>query len=113
GGWSGLLAGSFGSTLLLGQPRFPGNSFAHVFGRRRYDTNDTGRSSLAVALLTSGEGWHNNHHRFPLSARQGFWWWEIDVTYGVLRALARLGLVRDLRQPTAAARAARRVTMKV
>jgi stearoyl-CoA desaturase (delta-9 desaturase) len=89
------------------------NSFAHVFGRRRYDTNDTSRNSLAVALLTGGEGWHNNHHHHPLSARQGFFWWEVDLTYTTLRVLAWLGLVHDLRQPTAAALEARRVTMKV
>jgi stearoyl-CoA desaturase (delta-9 desaturase) len=64
-------------------------------------------------LLTGGEGWHNNHHHFPLSARQGFYWWEVDLTYEVLRMLSWVGLVRDLRQPTAAALDARRVTMKV
>jgi stearoyl-CoA desaturase (delta-9 desaturase) len=113
GGWSGLFIGFFGSTVLLWHATFSVNSFAHVFGRRRYDTNDTSRNSLAVALLTGGEGWHNNHHHHPLSARQGFFWWEVDLTYTTLRVLAWLGLVHDLRQPTAAALEARRVTMKV
>jgi stearoyl-CoA desaturase (delta-9 desaturase) len=113
GGWSGLFIGFFGSTVLLWHATFAVNSFAHVFGRRRYETNDLSRNSLGVALLTGGEGWHNNHHHYPKSARQGFFWWEIDVTYGVLRVLAGLGLVRDLRQPTAASLDARRVTMKV
>jgi len=113
GGWSGLFIGFFGSTVLLWHATFSVNSFAHVFGRRRYETNDLSRNSLGVALLTGGEGWHNNHHHYPKSARQGFFWWEIDVTYGVLRVLAGLGLVRDLRQPTAASLDARRVTMKV
>jgi stearoyl-CoA desaturase (delta-9 desaturase) len=109
GGWSGLFVGFFGSTVLLWHSTFAVNSFAHVFGRRRYDTNDTSRNSLGVALLTGGEGWHNNHHHYPLSARQGFYWWEIDVTYVVLRLLERVGLVHDLRQPTEATLAARRV----
>ncbi|HEX2382736.1 MAG TPA: acyl-CoA desaturase [Acidimicrobiales bacterium] len=113
GGWSGLFVGFFGSTVLLWHATFTVNSFAHVFGRRRYETDDLSRNSLGVALLTGGEGWHNNHHHYPKSARQGFYWWEIDVTYGVLRLLAWLGLVHDLRQPTAAALDARRVTMKV
>jgi stearoyl-CoA desaturase (delta-9 desaturase) len=113
GGWSGLFVGFFGSTVLLWHATFSVNSFAHVFGRRRYDTNDTSRNSLGVALLTGGEGWHNNHHHYPLSARQGFYWWEIDTTYAVLRVLERIGLVHDLRQPTDAARAARQVTMNV
>ena len=96
GGWSGLFVGFFGSTVLLWHATFSVNSFAHVFGRRRYETNDTSRNSLGVALLTGGEGWHNNHHHYPKSARQGFYWWEIDVTYGVLRMLAWVGLVHDL-----------------
>ena len=112
GGWSGLFIGFFGSTVLLWHATFSVNSFAHVFGRRRYETNDLSRNSLGVALITGGEGWHNNHHHFPKSARQGFFWWEIDVTYGVLRVLSRVGLVRDLRLPTAASLDARRVTIK-
>lgn len=100
GGWSGLVVGFFGSTLLVWHATFLVNSAAHVFGRRRYDTSDTSRNSLAVAVATMGEGWHNHHHHHPTSARQGVRWWEIDPTYGVLRLLAFLGIVRDLRQPT-------------
>jgi stearoyl-CoA desaturase (delta-9 desaturase) len=107
GGWSGLWIGFFGSTVLLWHATFAVNSFSHVFGRRRYRTPDSSRNNLVVALLTGGEGWHNNHHHHPASARQGFKWWEIDVTYLVLRSLAAVGIVRDLRQPTAAARVAR------
>ncbi len=113
GGWSGLFIGFFGSTVLLWHATFAVNSFAHVFGRRRYETNDLSRNSLGVALLTGGEGWHNNHHHYPLSARQGFYWWELDMTFLALRGLEKLGLVHDLREPTAAARDARRVTMNV
>jgi stearoyl-CoA desaturase (delta-9 desaturase) len=76
------------------------NSIAHLFGRRRYETTDTSRNNWLVALLTFGEGWHNNHHYYMASVRQGFFWWEIDVSYYVLRALAALGIVWDLRVPT-------------
>jgi stearoyl-CoA desaturase (delta-9 desaturase) len=75
-------------------------------GRRRYATTDTSRNSVIVALITGGEGWHNNHHHYPLSARQGFFWWEIDPTWYVLRAMAVLHLVRDLRVPPAEVRSA-------
>jgi stearoyl-CoA desaturase (Delta-9 desaturase) len=96
-GWSGLVVGFFLSTVLLWHSTFLVNSLAHVFGRRAYDTDDTSRNSLLVALLTGGEGWHNNHHRYPSAARQGFRWWQIDPTYYMLRALAAIGIVRDLR----------------
>jgi stearoyl-CoA desaturase (Delta-9 desaturase) len=97
GGWSGLLIGFFASTVLLWHVTFTVNSVAHVMGRRAYETDDTSRNTLLVALATGGEGWHNNHHRYPWSARQGFRWWQIDVTYYVLRALSWVGIVRDLR----------------
>jgi stearoyl-CoA desaturase (delta-9 desaturase) len=99
GGWSGLVLGFFLSTVLLWHTTFLVNSAAHVFGRRRYETEDTSRNSVVVALLTSGEGWHNNHHHYPSSARQGFFWWEIDTTYYALKLLSYVGIVRDLRQP--------------
>ena len=97
GGWSGLVVGFFLSTVLLWHSTFLVNSVAHVFGRRRYVTTDTSRNSLLIALLTAGEGWHNNHHRYQSSARQGFRWWQIDTTYYILWLLARVGVVRDLR----------------
>ena len=87
-----------------GTPRSCVNSLAHVFGRRVYDTPDTSRNSLIVALITSGEGWHNNHHRYPWAARQGFRWWQIDVTYYVLRLFSFVGIVRDLRPVPVAVR---------
>jgi stearoyl-CoA desaturase (Delta-9 desaturase) len=101
GGWSGLVVGFFTSTIVLWHTTFTVNSLAHVFGRRVYDTDDTSRNSLLIALATGGEGWHNNHHRYPSSARQGFRWWQIDTTYYGLRLLALLGVVRDLRRPPA------------
>jgi stearoyl-CoA desaturase (delta-9 desaturase) len=97
GGWSGLVFGFFGSTVLLWHSTFIVNSVSHVFGRRAYDTDDTSRNSLMVALVTGGEGWHNNHHRYQSSARQGFRWWQIDTTYYMLWLFSRVGIVKDLR----------------
>lgn len=99
GGWSMLLVGFFLSTVLLYHATFFINSLAHVFGRRRYVTNDTSRNSMFLALMTLGEGWHNNHHYYSASARQGFFWWEIDVSYYVLTVLNWLGIARDLLRP--------------
>ena len=73
----------------------------HIWGRRRYATPDTSRNNWLMALLTHGEGWHNNHHHYCASTRQGFHWWEIDVTYYALRGLQALGLVWDIRDPPA------------
>jgi stearoyl-CoA desaturase (Delta-9 desaturase) len=98
GGLHGLVWGFFVSTVLLWHGTFTINSLAHMLGRRRYATTDDSRNSLALALLTTGEGWHNNHHHYQSSARQGFRWWEVDVTYYVLRLLAAVGLVWDLRR---------------
>jgi stearoyl-CoA desaturase (delta-9 desaturase) len=107
GGTPALLWGFFVSTVALWHGTFVINSLAHVFGRRRYDTGDGSRNSLVLALVTFGEGWHNNHHFFPGSARQGFFWWEVDLSYYALRALAAIGVVRDLRAPPAHVRVAR------
>jgi stearoyl-CoA desaturase (delta-9 desaturase) len=98
-GWSGLLIGFFASTVALWHTTFMVNSVAHIFGRRRYGSDDTSRNNVIVAILTMGEGWHNNHHHYPASARQGFFWWEIDATYYVLRLLSLVGIVRDLKKP--------------
>jgi stearoyl-CoA desaturase (delta-9 desaturase) len=98
GGWSGLVFGFFASTVLLWHVTFCVNSVAHVFGRRAYATDDTSRNTLLVALATGGEGWHNNHHRYQWSARQGFRWYQIDTTYYTLRVLSWLGIVSDLRR---------------
>ncbi len=99
GGWGGLFIGFFLSTVLLWHGTFTVNSLAHVVGRRRYATPDTSRNSLPIALITAGEGWHNNHHHLPSSARQGFAWWEVDPTYYALRVLAATRVVRELKRP--------------
>ncbi|RPI48747.1 MAG: acyl-CoA desaturase [Betaproteobacteria bacterium] len=92
------------STVALHHATFTINSLAHRVGSRRYLTRDDSRNNLWLALLTFGEGWHNNHHHYPGSARQGFYWWEVDLTYYGLRVLAALRLIRDLRPVPAAVR---------
>jgi stearoyl-CoA desaturase (delta-9 desaturase) len=93
------------STTLLFHATATINSLSHVFGRRVWPTNDDSRNSMLLALLTLGEGWHNNHHWAPGTVRQGFRWWEIDVSFYVLRLLAVVGLVHDLNPVPARARA--------
>jgi len=100
--WSGLVVGFFISTVLLYHGTFTINSLAHIFGKQSYVTGDDSRNNWFLALITFGEGWHNNHHYFQSSTRQGFHWWQIDFTYYVLRLLAFLGVVWDLRAPPAA-----------
>jgi stearoyl-CoA desaturase (delta-9 desaturase) len=95
-GWAGFVAFAI-STVALWHATFAVNSVAHLVGRRRYETPDTSRNCWPVALLTLGEGWHNNHHHYPPSVRQGHRWWEVDCTWYGLRAMALLGLAHDLR----------------
>jgi stearoyl-CoA desaturase (Delta-9 desaturase) len=99
GGWFALVWGFFVSTTLLWHGTFTINSLTHVFGRRRYATTDNSRNSAILALVTLGEGWHNNHHYYQRSVRQGFLWWEFDPTYYVLCLFGALGLVWDLHAP--------------
>jgi len=93
-----LVWGFFISTVALSHGTFTINSLAHRFGSKRYQTTDESRNNVILALITLGEGWHNNHHHFPAATRQGFFWWEIDITYYVLRLLALFGIVWDLRE---------------
>ncbi len=99
-----LVWGFVVSTVVLYHCTFAINSFAHRFGSRPHATGDQSRNNWWLALLTFGEGWHNNHHRFPGAARQGLRWWELDLTWYTLRALAALGLVWDLRPARVRAR---------
>jgi stearoyl-CoA desaturase (delta-9 desaturase) len=98
-GWPGVVVGFCWSTVALWHATFSINSLAHMVGKRRYVTGDQSRNNWLLALLTMGEGWHNNHHAYQASARQGFRWWEYDVTYYVLCALSWVGLVWDLQVP--------------
>ncbi len=99
GGLPWVLWGFFVPVTVVWHVTFSINSVAHVLGRRRYPTGDDSRNSAMLALLTFGEGWHNNHHFYPTTANQGWFWWEVDVSYYALRGLAALGLVSDLRTP--------------
>ncbi len=98
-GWPGLVVGFCCSTVVLWHATFSINSLAHVIGRRRYVTGDHSRNNWLLALLTMGEGWHNNHHAYQASVRQGFLWWEYDPTYYLLRMLSWCGIVWDLHVP--------------
>jgi len=98
-GWSGLVVGFLWSTVLVYHGTFCINSLAHVRGSKRYVTGDDSRNNFLLAVFTMGEGWHNNHHAYQSSVRQGFKWWEIDPTYYLLRALSWIGFVWDLKTP--------------
>ena len=100
-GWSGLVVGFFVSTVLLFHGTFTINSLSHVFGKQPYVTGDSSRNNLFLAIITLGEGWHNNHHHFPSATPQGFHWWQIDITYYVLKILSIFRIVWDLRLPPA------------
>jgi stearoyl-CoA desaturase (delta-9 desaturase) len=93
-----LVWGFFISTVLLYHGTFSVNSIAHIFGSRRFETGDNSRNNLFVALITLGEGWHNNHHYYPATERQGIYWWEIDVSHYTLRAFSWLGVVWGLQK---------------
>ncbi len=96
GGWESLYWGLLVSTMFLWHGTFTINSLTHMWGSRRYETSDDSRNNLWLALITSGEGWHNNHHHYQRAVNQGFYWWEIDTTFYVLWTLSKLGVVWDL-----------------
>ncbi|MBE0482376.1 MAG: acyl-CoA desaturase [Bacterioplanes sp.] len=88
--------GFFISTVMLFHATVTINSLGHIWGKKRFATQDESRNNAFLALLTLGEGWHNNHHRWAVSTRQGFYWWEIDITYYILKIMSWLGIVWDL-----------------
>jgi stearoyl-CoA desaturase (delta-9 desaturase) len=93
GGTTALVWGHFVPLVLVWHVTFLVNSLAHVLGSQRYTTSDDSRNNAVIALLTFGEGWHNNHHHYQRSARQGFYWWEVDVTFYVLKLLEAMRIV--------------------
>jgi stearoyl-CoA desaturase (delta-9 desaturase) len=99
GGHWALTWGFLVSNTLLWHGTFSVNSLSHLFGRRAYETGDNSRNSLLIAIFTLGEGWHNNHHYYQASERQGFYWYQLDISHGVLKALSWVGLVWDLNEP--------------
>ncbi len=99
GGLPFLVWGGIVPIVLLWHGTFTINSLSHIFGKRRYLTTDTSRNNLLLALITCGEGWHNNHHYHQNTANQGWFWWEIDLTFYALKVLSWIGVVSDLRLP--------------
>lgn len=97
GGPGAFVWGFVLSTVLLFHGTFTINSVAHLWGSRRFDTSDDSRNNFVLAIVTLGEGWHNNHHKFMYACRQGIRWWEVDVTYYALKMLNWLGIAKDLR----------------
>jgi stearoyl-CoA desaturase (delta-9 desaturase) len=98
-GWGGVSVGFILSTILLYHGTFTINSLSHLFGNRRYQTTDRSRNNPWLAIITLGEGWHNNHHHYQNAARQGFFWWEVDFSYYALQLMSVFGLVWGLKQP--------------
>ena len=96
-GFSALFIGFFLSTVILYHGTFSINSIMHKIGNQRYKTGDESRNSLVLALVTMGEGWHNNHHYYEVASRQGFFWWEIDITWYILKMMSWVGLISDLK----------------
>ena len=112
---SGLQLLSWGfvlSTVILYHSTFLVNSVAHLWGTTRYDTKDESKNNFLIALLTFGEGWHNNHHHYPGSAKQGFYWWEVDLTYYLLKLMSALGLIWDIRTVSSNIRDSKKINQK-
>ena len=99
-GLSLLVWGVFVRTVLVWHSTWAVNSVAHIWGYRNYETDESSRNNAIVAILSNGEGWHNNHHAYPRSARHGHKWWELDVTWLTIKLLARLGLARRVMLPS-------------
>jgi fatty-acid desaturase len=100
-GISFTLFGAFVRTVIVWHQTWAVNSITHLWGYRNYDTDEDSRNNVLVGLIANGEGWHNNHHADPRSARHGHHWWEIDTTYLVIRLLSALRLVHGVSQPSA------------
>ena len=111
-GWQLVIWGFILSTVLLYHSTFLVNSVAHIWGKRRYNTKDSSKNNMFIALITFGEGWHNNHHHFPGSANQGFYWWEIDITYYILKFMSFFGLIWDIRKVSPAIRESNKINPK-
>jgi stearoyl-CoA desaturase (delta-9 desaturase) len=96
----GFLWGGLVRILIVHHITWSVNSVCHIWGTRPFDSHDHSRNNVIVGILAMGEGWHNNHHAFPTSARHGLRWWEFDSSYLIIRAMQFVGLVRDVRVPT-------------
>ncbi len=111
--WMGVLLGFIWGGLvrifLVHHVTWSINSVCHIWGTRPFDTHDESRNNAIFGVLAFGEGWHNNHHAFPTSARHGLRWWQLDVTYMIIRGMALVGLARDIRVPSPDRIAAKRI----
>jgi len=96
----GFLWGGLVRVLMVHHITWSVNSVCHLWGTQPFKSHDESRNNPVVALLAMGEGWHNDHHAFPTSARHGLRWWEVDLSYGLIRALAMVGLARNIRIPS-------------
>ncbi|MFT4112302.1 acyl-CoA desaturase [Silvibacterium sp.] len=96
-GWSGVMVGTFLRVTLGLHATWLVNSWTHLWGSRRFETKDESRNSFVLAMFTGGEGWHNNHHAHPVSARHGLTWWEFDPNYYGILFLKKIGLARDVK----------------
>jgi stearoyl-CoA desaturase (delta-9 desaturase) len=110
-GFSLLVWGVFVRTVVVWHITWSVNSLAHVFGYRNYDISDDSRNNWFVALLTLGEGWHNNHHADARSARHGHRWFEIDLTFSVIQLLERVGLASDVIRPSGRLKDGRKIDL--
>ena len=108
GVWTGLIWGGLVRVFLVHHVTWSVNSACHLWGFRTYRSHDQSRNNVLFGILALGEGWHNTHHAFPTSARHGLRWWQIDVSYWVIRTLALLGLAWNLKLPTKQAQAKER-----
>ncbi|MCH7726635.1 MAG: acyl-CoA desaturase [Planctomycetes bacterium] len=114
GGWQGallgLLWGGLARMFFLHHITWSVNSVCHVFGRRDYESADLSTNNFLIGLLAHGEGWHNNHHAFPTSARHGLKWWQFDLSWLVIRGMQFCGLARKVITPSRTAMAAKRLS---
>jgi stearoyl-CoA desaturase (delta-9 desaturase) len=110
--WSGALLGFVWGGLvrifLVHHVTWSINSVCHLWGSQPFRSHDHSRNNVVFGVLGLGEGWHNNHHAFPTSARHGLWWWQFDLSWIIIRAMALVGLVWDVRTPEPAAMASKR-----
>jgi stearoyl-CoA desaturase (delta-9 desaturase) len=96
GGWPWFIWGFAAPTMTLAHATFAINTVNHLWGSRRFETHDDSRNNAVTAFFSAGEGWHNNHHRYQRAARNGFYWWEVDITWYVIRAMAAAGLAWNI-----------------
>ncbi len=109
GALMGFLWGGIVRSFIVQHITFSTNSLCHLFGRRHFETDDESRNNPVCGIISAGEGWHNNHHAFPTSARHGLLWWQLDLSWVVIRIMERMGLVWNVQLPSPQAMARKRI----